>query len=130
MGTKFTHHLTLVLPHCPSQLLPPSVVTINVTQIVLLPAPAATMTKATVLPAATVVTARPAAATRTAAAATMTAAAATMTAAAATMTAAAATMAVAAAKMTTAPAMAARRLAPLPLARLWACQVLLPPPPL
>ena len=109
MGTKFTHHLALVLPHCPSQLPPPSVVAINDTQIVLLPALAAMMTKATVLPVAMAVTARPAAATRTAAAATMTAAAATMM---------------------MAPVMVARRLAPLPLARLWARQVLLPPPPL
>ena len=102
MGTKFTHHLALVLPHCPSQLPPPSMVAINNAWIVLLPALAATMTKVTVLPAATVVTVRPAAATRTAAAV----------------------------MMTTAPAMAARRLAPLPLTRLWACQVLLPPPSL
>ena len=116
MGTKFTHHLALVLPHHPSQLSPPSMVAINDARIVLLPAPAATMTKATVLSVAAVVTARPAAATRTAAAATMTAAA--------------ATMAEAAAMMMMAPAMAARRLAPLPLTRLWACQVLLPPPPL
>ena len=95
VGTKFTHHLTLILPHRPSQLPPPSVVAINNAWIVLLPAPAATMTKATkatVLPVAMVVTARPAAAT----------------------------MAVAAATMTMAPAMAARRLAPLPLTRLWA----------
>ena len=109
MGTKFTHHLALVLPHRPSQLPPPSMVTINDAQIVLLPAPAVMMTKATVLSVAMVVTARPAAAMRTAAAA---------------------TMAVVAATMMMAPAMAARRLTPLPLARLWACQVLLPPPPL
>ena len=63
MGTKFTHHLAFILPHHPSQLLPPSMVTINNAQIVLLPALAATTTKATVLPVAMVVTARPAAAT-------------------------------------------------------------------
>ena len=65
MGTKFTHHLALILPHRLSQIPPPSVVAINDTQIVLLPAPAAMMTKATVLPAAIAVTARPAAATMT-----------------------------------------------------------------
>ena len=79
MGTQFTHHLTLVLPHCPSQLPSPSMVAINNAWIVLLPALAVTTTKATA------VTARPAAAT-----------------------------------MMMAPAMAARRLAPLPLTRLWA----------
>ena len=65
MGTNFTHHLTLVLPHRPSQLPPPSVVAINNAWIVLLPALAAMTIKATA------VTARPAAATRTTAAATM-----------------------------------------------------------
>ena len=93
MGTKFTHHLALILPHRPSQLPPPSMVAINDARIMLLPVPAVMTTKATVLPVAMAVTVRPAAAT----------------------------MAGAAATMMTALVMVARRLTPLPLTRLWAC---------